>query len=168
MNTHIFVRYSRHIRNGLYLLIWFTGILLGTFAAVSQSSVCANLLTGAIRKSPSLIFSVSTCAARILIFYSLLRFRKSAALVCFLFIDAFFLGFCGVAIYIAVGEPAWLLRPLLLFSVLGSYISVWWLLLYGVSIRKKHLYFAMGLFSVTALINSALITPMLFDLVKYL
>ena len=167
MNTHYFDRYSQHIERVVYILIWFTGILLGVVAAVNCNRVSAAIIYGAFLKSPSVVGIIALGFARILIFYFALRYGKPVIMCALLFADAFCLGFCGIAIYITVGEPAWLLWPLVLITRIWSYVPIWWMLLTN-SHRRKHIFLVAGFNCLLAIFDLVFVAPFLLRLANYL
>ena len=168
MNTHFFDRYSQYISRGIYFFVWIIGILLGVIAAANRQNVAAEILKGALSKSPSLISCVLLGMARILIICLALRYRWSVIVYALLFTDAFCFGFCGIAIYLAAGEAAWLLRPLFLFSRIWCYIPIWWLLLHNTPSSKMLFTWITVFCCLVVFTDFIFVVPMLLDLVKYL
>lgn len=168
MNTHMFDKRPKRFAKGFYLLFWFTGFLFGSISAVCHQDVSGAIMHAALLKSPSIIVCLLLSIIRILVFYFAVRYRLSAFIYLLLFMDAFCLGFCGFAIYFAVGKPAWLFQSLFLFSCTWSHIPIWWLLLRDTPYSKKTILLLSAFTCFIVIVDYACISPVLLDLLKYL
>ena len=151
-------------------ILWGVGLLFGVWMCSHSPYVATAALYGVISTKPSMLSLLLVC---------ILPVALSAIATCsmlfpvaylLVFLSAVSHGFCGSAIHIAVGDAAWLLRPLLLFSGGCTSVLVWWLLLQGCvgSRLKKRICLAFCLSCVVYIIDLFLVSPFVGDLIKVL
>ena len=157
-------------QNFFLILLWGIGLVLGVMMCVLAPYDISDIFFGAINTKSS-IFSLSLICILPVVFAALsvrMPFRVLSYLPVFLI--AVSRGFCGTAIYIAVGHAAWLLRSLLLFSATCTSVLMWWILLQantGSHINKQ-VRLSLCLSCLIYIIELFLISPLVGDLVKVL
>lgn len=150
--------------------LWGIGLLVGVLMCSHSPYVTTAVLYGVICSKPSALSLLLVC---------ILPVALSAIATCSMlfpvtyllfFLSAVSHGFCGSAIFIAVGDAAWLLRPLLLFSGGCTSVLVWWLLFQSNTGRniRKHICLAICLSCLVYITDLFLISPLISDLIKVL
>ena len=157
-------------RSTYLVLLWVIGLVLGVLLCSLTPCDTAAILFGALYTKPSVFGLLLICVlpvvlAAISVCTSLFGFSYLVV-----FLSAVSRGFCGTAIYMAVGNAAWLLRPLLLFSTGCTSVLMWWLLLHADTGRRlsKRIGFSLGLSCFVYIIELFLISPLVGDLAKVL
>ena len=150
--------------------LWGIGLLFGVWMCCHSPYVATAVLYGVFGTKPSILslllvsilpVTLSAIATRTMLF--------PVAYLLF-FLSAVSHGFCGSAVFIAVGDAAWLLRPLLLFSGGCTSVLMWWLLFQSDTGRhiRKRICLALGLCCLVYIIDLLLVSPLIGDLIKVL
>lgn len=154
----------------LMAFLWGAGLLFGILLCILSPYETTDILYGVIGTKPSLLSLLLVCMLPVVL---------SAIAVCsplfpiayiLVFLSAVSHGFCGTVIYLAVGDAAWLLRPIFLFSASCSSVLMWWLLFQANTGERlhKHIGFALCLSSLVYIIDLFLISPLVGDIAKVL
>ena len=169
MNTHfIFNRFrrSRHIHISCLIVLWATGLILGILLYVrflqdiGMDFACLFFLDS---------HNLAVLSVGIPIVLTALAVYFNCYLVCYpLFLtEAISRGFSAAVIFSLVGNAAWLLRSVLLFTGIGTSVVMWRLLFqcYMTTARAiRTVSFSIGLICV---INFFVILPLLNGLSIY-
>lgn len=164
---HFYPWSGRRVR--LLAALWILGLLVGIILCSISSYDAAGMLYNAISTSPAPLGLFLVCVLPVVFTAIALTsplFQLSYLVV---FLSAVSHGFCGIMIYIAQGNVAWLLRPLLLFSASCTSVLMWWLLLQ--SKTKSYLHKNIRLAGVMScfiyIVDLFLVSPFVGDLAKY-
>ena len=140
----------------------------------SLSLLCGILLCSLASSDLSIVFRTAFSAQTSILERALVCLLPLVVIVTGLSYATVFLcgisqGFCGFAIYIAQGNAAWLLRPLLLFSAVCSSVVMWWLIFQSNATGRfrERIRFALILCCIICCIDFFIISPFVGDLSKY-
>ena len=166
----VFKHFSPRLRSRIHPLtaLWTFSLMAGILLCALSSSDLVSLFGAACITSPAPAGRLLVCILPI----AVIAFALLSPLFAFSYLAVFLCGishgFCGFAIYIAQGNAAWLLRPLLLFSPGCSYVLMWWLILQN-QIRPhlcKNIRLSVVLSCVVCCFDTFIISPLIGDLSK--
>lgn len=128
MNTYCYSFHSiRILKSELFLIFTnFAGMLLGIYLARFCGSSRYILLSACATK-PSAFLLLLVSVLPVVLLLLILRSRLLALSYPLIFLWSLSYGFSGMLVFHAIGEGAWLIRPLLLFSSNGISVILWWL-----------------------------------------
>ena len=157
-------------RNFLLVLLWGIGLVLGLLLCSLAPYNNSDIIFCAISTKPSAFGSFLICVLPV-VFAAISVHASLFGLSCLaVFLNAVSRGFCGTAIFEAVGTAAWLLRPLLLFTTGCTSVLMWWILLQNNTKRRlqKRIFFALCLSCFVYIIELFFVSPLVGDLAKVL
>lgn len=157
-------------KNIVLALLWGGGLLAGTLLCAAAPFDAESILYGAMHAKPSLLGLFLVCVLPVLI--AAVAISTSLFLVAYVLVllIAILHGFSGTAIYLAVGNAAWIVRPMLLFAASCTSVLMWWLLLQRSARNRvfKPACLALGLSCLIYILNLFLLSPFIGDLTKVL
>ena len=157
-------------RNFLLGSLWVVGLLIGVLLCALAPYDTGSILYGTVYTKPSLWGLFLVCVLPVA--FSAIAVCSPLFLIAYVlvFLSAVSLGFCGTAIFVAVGSAAWIVRPMLLFSAGCTSVLMWWLLLKGNgrSRLKRPVCLALCLSCLVYIVDLFLISPFIGDLTKVL
>lgn len=157
-------------RDFLLILVWVIGLLVGVLLCALSPDDSAEVLSDVASVKPSTVSLFLVCVLPVVFSAIAVRFHVSPIAYFLIFLNTVSHGFCGMAINIAFGSSAWIVRPLLLFSSGCSSVLVLWLLLQKNIGRhlRKHICFALGISCLIYILDLLLVSPFVGDLIKVL
>ena len=157
-------------QNFFLILLWGIGLVLGVMMCAFAPYDILDIFLGVIYTKSTAFFLFLICILPVL--FAGLSVRMPFRVLSYLpvFLIAVSRGFCGTAIYIAVGHAAWLLRSLLLFSATCTSVLMWWILLQADtgSPVSKQVRLSFCLSCLIYIIELFMISPLVGDLIKVL
>lgn len=128
MNTHYCFYHSNRVsKPGMFLVLFnLVGLLLGISLAKPVDVLRYVFLSAYITK-PSILFLFLTIVVSIGFSVFILKTRFLILSFPFVFFKSVCHGFCGMLAFYVIGEGAWLIRFLFLFSSYGLSVLLWWL-----------------------------------------
>ena len=150
--------------------LWGIGLLFGVWMCCHSPYVTTAVLCAVIGTKPSILSLLLVCILPVALSAIATRSMLFPVAYLLVFLSAVSHGFCGSAVFIALGDAAWLLRPLLLFSGGCTSVLVWWLLFQSDTVRhiRKRICLALGLSCLVYIIDLLLVSPLIGDLIKVL
>ena len=154
----------------LLALLWIAGLLTGILLCTLAPYDTVGIFYGVIGKKPSVLGLFFVSVLPVLLFTLAIRSPLIYLSALLMFFSAISHGFCGTAIYIAVGSASWLLRPMLLFSAGSTSVLIWWLLLQNNAVKRsiKNARFAICLSCLVYFIDLFFLSPLVGDITKVL
>ena len=122
-------RFSSSKRNIVLALLWGGGLLAGILLCVVAPFDPKSTLYDVMCASPSLLSLFLVCVLPVLVTTVAVSTSLFSIVYVLVLLSAITHSFSGTAIYLAVGNAAWIVRPMLLFSAGGTSVLMWWLLL---------------------------------------
>jgi len=110
----------------VFLLVSLSGLLFGVFLAETQTSL-VHICFSELFVRPSAILLLLTILMPVAAFCLILRKQLQVLLYLIAFFWFVCHGFCGMLLYMTIGEGAWLLRCLLMFSSNAVSVFICWL-----------------------------------------
>ena len=167
----VFKHFAPRLRSRILPMValWTFSLLAGILLCALSSSDLVGLFRAACTASPAPAGRLLVCTLPIAVMAAALLSPLFVLSYLAVFLCGISHGFCGFAIYIAQGNAAWLLRPMLLFSAGCSSVLMWWLIL-QCQIRPRlhrNIRLSAVLSCVVYCIDSFVISPLIGDLSKY-
>ena len=168
----VFKHFRTRSNKRIYLLasLWGVGLLFGILLCSLSHNDITNSLYDVICTKPLTLNLLLVCMLPVALTVISMCSPLFPIAYLLVFVSAVSHGFCGIAIYVAFGNAAWLLRPILLFSAGCTSVLMWWLLLQcntGKHLRKC-IYLALCLSCLIYIVDLFLISPLVGDLTKVL
>lgn len=151
-------------------MLWVLGLVTGIVLCGVSASNATNVFWDVLSTSPKPLGSLLVCLLPVSL-VALLAVPSLAKLTYFLLpVLAVFHGFCGMCVYLAVGDGVWLLRPMLLFASSSVAVLVWQLIFRICAGRQLQKYICSTLLAscLIFIIDMFLISPFVGDLTKVL
>lgn len=151
-------------------MLWVLGIVIGVVLCCCSASNATNAFWDVFISSSKPFGSLLVCLFPVVL-VALLSVRSLAKLTYFLFpVIAIFYGFCGMSVYLAVGDGAWLLRPVVLFTASCIAVLSWQLIFRVCNERQfvRHISLALFASCLIFIIDMFLVSPFVDDLAKVL
>ena len=174
MHTHSFFKHtpaSYQFRICSLIFAWGIGLLVGMVLAIRNFAISVDSFFTAFITQPSLAQLLLAIGLPIVFVCLTLQFSVFYLSCLPVFITALCRGFCGMAIVLALGNRAWLIRLLFLFSSSCGSTLIWWLLLRHCQSRRtsfiKDVCAAGVLVCGIIAVELIVISPFLSQLTKY-
>lgn len=154
----------------LYLvMVWALSLMAGILLCASASIDPYDTIQTTFSEPPSLVGRFFICVLPVASITAVLQSPLFVLSYLVVFLCGVSHGFCGFATYIALGDAAWLLQPLLLFSTGCSSVLMWWLISQGGAKSRIHKCIrpAVILCCVIYCIDLFVVSPLVADLSKY-
>ena len=157
-------------RNLVLILTWCGGLLAGVLLCSHASYNYANIVYGAIHTCPSLPGQLVVCVLPVTVSALAVYLPLFPVAYILVLLSAVTHGFSGMAIFMAVGSAAWIVRPMLLVSSSCAFVLMWWLLLQrdAGSRTYKPVCLALCLSCLIGILYLFFISPFIGDLTKVL
>lgn len=166
-------QYDRIRLMRIYILIflWLLGLLTGIYLVNAVPISNSSFFVPVIASRPTLLGLMIAATAPLVL--------CAVGIYCDLFwlncvtvlFESVCRGFSGLFIYQLIGNGAWLLRCLLLFSSAIGAVLMWWILLmycvYGKSTFRKNLPVAVAVLLLFVMVDRLLVSPFLIRLSMY-
>ena len=150
--------------------LWTLGILAGIALSVFSADHTGEVFWGAMAVQPSPLTLVLVCL--IPIAFTTTAFLPSCAWLSYLSLTIFatFYGFCGMSVFLAVGNAAWLVRPMFLFVTGCTSVLIWRLVIQMHFKKRFHecIKSVLLLISLVVIFDLFFISPFIGDLTNVL
>ena len=154
----------------LLIVVSVSGLLIGIFLAETKTAFADFFFRSHITASRSLL-SLIVLTVPVAVVCVALKFRSwvlSYLTVLFIFICR---GFCGMLLHLAIGDSAWLIRDLLMFSANAFSVLICWLLYRHCNGMQasfvRDLRIVSVFISIVFIFDFLVISPLLSSLFKY-
>jgi len=155
----------------LFLIIWVFGILIGALLSACNSQLSVNVARMAMSNPPTFIGVLIVNVLPLAILVIMLSRRIVAPVYPLILLESLSRGFCGMSIINFLGNGAWVLRFLFLFSP-GCVSALIWYLLFNYTRGGEHRFFndvciLSSLVFLVTVVDYFAISPFLVRLSKY-
>lgn len=151
------------------VILWALSLVAGILICALSAHDLDAVFRFAFTASPALPGKVLVCILPVAVTAVALLSPIYVLIYPVVFFSGISRGFCGCMIYMAQGNAAWLLRPILLFYAGCWSVLMWWLILQDHTGRPihKHIRLASILSCITCIVDLFVVSPLIGDLSKY-